>query len=123
MKPTHPVGARGEADAERYLSARGLTMVERRYRTPLGEIDLIARDRDAWIFIEVKTRPARRPGSPSGLDAITPAKQKRLVRSALIFMKQRRLHNAAMRFDVVAIEGDRIEWIPNAFEPTSFYTY
>jgi putative endonuclease len=111
------MGDRGEREAARYLRRHGLRIVLRGYRTPRGEIDLIARDGDTLVFVEVKTR---RQGVPA--EAVTPAKQLRLTLAALQFLTEHRLLDQRVRFDVVAIvwpEGGRgpvIEHIRNAFE-------
>ncbi len=121
MKSTHPYGAQGEDQAAVFLETQGLRIVEKRFLTHHREIDLIARDGDDWVFVEVKAR--RRAHGISALDAITPAKQKRLVQAALMYMKQNRLIDQSMRFDVVAVESGRIEWIKSAFVPADYYTY
>lgn len=92
----------------------------RHFQTRWGEIDLICRAKDTWVFVEVKTRS--RSYQPSAADAITPTKQKKLVNAALSFIKKNRLEGHDFRFDVVLIEGGCIEWIPGAFEPNFPYT-
>jgi putative endonuclease len=118
---TQLLGAWGEAAAANYLKERGLAIVGRHYRQKWGEIDLICRDGDAWVFVEVKTRTSI--SDPSAIDAVTPRKRERLMRAAMSYMKWKRLEGNAMRFDLVLIEADRVEWIPNAFELSSHYTY
>ncbi len=113
------LGDRGERAAAAYLRKRGMRIIVRNYKGAGGEIDLIARDGDTLVFIEVKTRQA---GTPA--EAVTPEKQKRITRAALAFLKKHDLLNAGVpsRFDVVAVvwpEADRqprIEHFPNAFE-------
>jgi putative endonuclease len=113
------LGDRGEREAARWLRRQGLRILVRGYRTPRGEIDLIARDGDTVVFIEVKTR---RAGEPA--EAVTPEKQRRISLAALQFLKRHNLLEGRSRFDVVAVvwpEADRsptIEHIPNAFEHT-----
>ena len=122
LKGKAETGSQGEDAAARYLEARGLTVKDRHYQTRWGEIDLICRDQDnTWVFVEVKTRT--RASHPSALEAITPAKQKKIVGAALSYMKKHRLQNQNMRFDVVAIEGADVEWIAGAFEPVTAYTF
>jgi putative endonuclease len=112
------LGDAGERAAARYLRRAGLRVITRGYRTPLGEIDLIARDRDTLVFVEVKTR---RQGQPA--EAVTPEKQRRLTNAAHQFLHRFRLRGHPCRFDVVAVVWPeeslppRIEHIPNAFEP------
>lgn len=111
------LGDRGERAAARHLRRRGLRIITRNYRTPQGEIDLIARDGDTLVFVEVKSR---RQGTPA--EAVTPEKQRRLTLAALHFMKRHDLLDCPCRFDVVAVvwpEGRRrpeIEHFPAAFE-------
>ncbi len=101
-RPEHsPVGVRGERIAARYLRDRGLALEDRNYRARSGEIDLIARDRDQFVFVEVKTRRSAAFGSPE--EAVTPRKQNRLVQTAQEYLKERRLENCEWRIDVVAI--------------------
>lgn len=111
------LGQTGEALAERHIKKLGYQILERNYRNRLGEIDLIARDNDTLVFVEVKTRRSDRYGSPRL--AITPHKQKKLSITALSYLKQTRQINCKARFDVVLINtaGDtpEIETIQNAF--------
>src|SRR4051794_40236267 len=94
-----------------------MRIILRGYRTPRGEIDLIARDGNTLVFVEVKTR---RQGVPA--EAVTPEKQRRLTLAALQFLKHHGLLKQPCRFDVVAIvwpdqdHAPVIEHIRNAFE-------
>jgi putative endonuclease len=110
-------GKAGEDLAAAYLNKQGYKILERNYRTPLGEIDLIARHRGLLVFVEVKTRSGTRFGA--GQDAVHHAKQARLRKLADYYLKQKRLGEVAVRFDVVAIllagSGAKIEIIQNAF--------
>jgi putative endonuclease len=121
ISPNQSLGNWGEEQAAQYLEARGLLVVDRHYRQKWGEIDLICRDGATWVFIEVKTRTKK--SLPSALDAITFHKRQRIIRAAMSYMKWKRLEECALRFDVVLIEAGRFEWIPNAFEGSSRYTY
>lgn len=111
------LGDRGEREAARFLRRKGLRVLLRGYRTDLGEIDLIARDGEVVVFVEVKSR---RQGAPA--EAVTPEKQRRLTLAALHFLKKHDLLEHPCRFDVVAIvwpEGRRpssIEHLTHAFE-------
>jgi putative endonuclease len=113
------LGARGEREAARWLRRQGFRILVRGYRTPRGEIDLIAREGDTLVFIEVKTR---RAGEPT--EAVTLEKQQRLSLAALQFLKRHRLLEQRSRFDVVALvwpdmsRSPTIEHIRNAFEAT-----
>jgi len=117
---TTELGDWGEDRAALHLAEQGLRVIERRYRTRWGEVDLICRQEDTWVFVEVKTRT--HASQPSAADAITPGKIHKLTKAALSYMKHKRRTGDNLRFDVVLIEAGRVEWIPNAFEPSSFYT-
>jgi putative endonuclease len=111
------LGDRGERAAARYLRRKGLRVITRGYRGPSGEIDLVAREGDRLVFVEVKTR---RRGQPA--EAVNPAKQRKLTLTALDFLKRFDLLDVPFRFDIVAIvwPDDRgrpqIEHLVNAFE-------
>lgn len=119
------LGERGEELAARHLAGLGMTIVARRHRTRLGEIDLIARDGEWLVFVEVKTRRGTDKGHP--FDAVDTAKQRRLVRLAEAYLAEARrrgvsgLDQQRVRFDVVAvIERDAgqppiVQHLPHAF--------
>lgn len=111
-------GKRGEGLAQDFLRKKGYKIVATNYHSPFGEIDLIARDKESLVFIEVKTRTSDDFGPPQL--AVTVKKQKQLIKSALLYLKQHHLYQQDCRFDIVAInlakDGDRsIELIKNAF--------
>ncbi len=112
------LGKEGERIAERYLRKKGYRLVERNYRSPAGELDLIVLDRRVIVFVEVKTRTQERFGAP--LESVHPLKQRKMIQAALFFLSQHRLHDRDARFDVVGIsfeDGEpAIEHIENAFE-------
>ncbi len=111
------LGDRGERAAARYLRGQGLRVLTRGHRNRFGEIDLIAREGEILVFVEVK---ARRQGVPA--EAVTPEKQRRLTLAATHFLRMHRMLEQRCRFDVVAIvwPDDRrepqIEHIRDAFE-------
>jgi putative endonuclease len=112
------LGERGERLASRHLKRQGMRVLLRGYRTEQGEIDLIARDGDILVFVEVK---ARRKGVPA--EAVTEEKQRRLTNVSMQFLRRYNLLEVRSRFDVIAIvwPDDRtppqIEHFRNAFEP------
>ncbi|MBQ7515418.1 MAG: YraN family protein [Schwartzia sp.] len=116
---TKNLGNSGEEAAARYLAACRYRIRERQYRCPLGEIDLIA-ERDGWlVFIEVKTRRSLRYGAPAL--AVTPTKQRRIIRTATWYLQQHPPADRPCRFDVVEVfrtsEGKwHIRQYENAFE-------
>jgi len=111
------LGDAGEDLAAAALKKQGYKILERNYRTPLGEIDVIARHQGFLVFLEVKTRRSLHFGEPQ--EAVSPAKQARLKRLADYYVKVKRQGEVKMRFDVVAITvseaGPQVEIIQNAF--------
>jgi len=111
------LGERGERTAARFLRHQGLRVLLQGYRARSGEIDLIAREGDILVFVEVK---ARRQGVPA--EAVTPEKQRRITLAALNFQRKYHLLEQRSRFDIVAIvwpddrRAPQIEHIRNAFE-------
>lgn len=114
-------GRRGEAAAADFLVRSGMKILDRNFRCPAGEIDLVVRDGGTIVFVEVRTRQTRGFGEPE--ESITGIKRQRLTRAAQWYLKQRRLENSPARFDVIAIRWDgeepEINWIVNAFEARS----
>ena len=114
---TKQKGDAAEDRALQHLQAQGLQLVQRNYRTPGrggGEIDLILRDADGTlVFVEVRQRSARDYGG--ALSSITPVKQRRIVFAARYFLLKLR-QDPPCRFDVVALEGEKLEWYPAAFD-------
>lgn len=96
------LGANGERFAATWLEARGYTIVERNWRCPYGELDVIARSGGEWVFFEVKTRRGRGMGAPE--EAVTRTKRARLVLSAQAYLAEHGCEDAPYRIDVLAIE-------------------
>lgn len=106
-------GAAGERSAERLLESHGLTIVERNYRTRMGEIDLVARDGDVLVFVEVRLRADDRFGGAAA--SIGPAKQRRLAAAASLYLA--RFGRAPRcRFDVVTLGQGEPRWLRGAFD-------
>src|SRR6266850_1182917 len=112
------LGISGEDLACDELRRRGYAILDRRYRTRFGEIDIIARDGETIVFVEVKARLTDDFGGAAA--AITGWKQRRIAGMAADYLARRRLHECPCRFDVVAIDfepaGARITVYPNAFD-------
>jgi len=112
------LGRQGERLAAEYLQRAGYRILEKNYRTRLGEIDLIAQDGRTLVFVEVKTRGTKTFGAPQ--EAVTKKKQQQLIRVAQEYLGREKLANRPARFDVVAVLFDKaevvIELIKNAFE-------
>ena len=101
MADRQVLGREAEDEAAAHLTRAGLHVVERNVRFPHGEIDLVCRDRDVWVFVEVKCRQARWGDTPAA--AVSWQKQRRLIRLAQHYLKWKGQDNARCRFDVVAI--------------------
>jgi putative endonuclease len=117
-RETQDVGAYGEREAARYLVRQGMTLVDRNWRGAAGEVDIIARDGDALVFVEVKTRRSRRFGQP--VEAIVPAKVRRMRRLAAQWLAASRVRPREVRFDVLSVLPQRdgrlrIEHLRSAF--------
>ncbi|MGF1642600.1 MAG: YraN family protein [Thiotrichales bacterium] len=114
MTTTRQRGDEAEKAALAHLRAAGLSLIEANFRSRFGEIDLIMRDGDSLVFVEVRYRKnARFGGSAASVDR---TKQQRLTRTGLVYLQTRRI-NSPCRFDVVAVSGDgQLDWLPNAFD-------
>jgi putative endonuclease len=106
-------GRQWENTAQLYLQGHGLVLVEANFRCKLGEIDLIMRDGATLVFVEVRQRAAG--AQVSAAASIGPAKIRRIVRAAQVYL-QRCQRVPPCRIDVVAIDGGRIEWLRNAID-------
>jgi len=116
---TKALGRWGEERATEYLSHKGLSVLERNYHCPLGEIDIIAQQDDVLIFIEVKTRRSMCFGLPA--EAVTFKKQMRYFKIAQYYMKENGIKDINCRFDVVEVILNRdgscqFNHIINAFQ-------
>ena len=109
------LGTQYEQLACAYLEEEGLRVIETNYRTRLGEIDIIARDGEELVFIEVKYRKDRSFGGAE--HAIPRKKQLTIIRVANMYIRMHRLpQNSFYRFDAVLIDGEEIQHIKNAWQ-------
>jgi len=119
------LGIRGEETAVNLLKENGYKILVRNYKTRLGEIDIIAKDKDTFVFIEVKSRHSDRFGLPA--EAVSRHKQRQISKAALSFLKENNLLNKKARFDVISVidsEGmPKLDLIKNAFELGQDFTY
>ncbi len=118
------LGKQGEELACRELQRRGYAILARRYRTRFGEIDIIARDGPALVFVEVKTRTSTAFGSAA--EAVTGRKQAKISLMASEFLLRRGAPAVPCRFDVVAVavgegKAPTVEVIRGAFDATTFH--
>lgn len=96
----HSLGAEGEELAVGYLQKRGYAVLHRNYRTPVGEADIIVRDRETVVFVEVKARSTPAFGQP--FEAVDFRKQEKLRKVALYYLKQKGVESP-VRFDVISV--------------------
>lgn len=109
-------GARYECMARRHLEQAGLVFVAANVRYRVGELDLIMRDGRQWVFVEVRYRRDARFGGAAM--SVTWRKQQKLLRSAALWLAARNasFDTVDCRFDVVAITGQQLSWLPDAFQ-------
>lgn len=108
-------GVCGEEQAETLLCSSGMSCIERRYRSPYGEIDLIMLDGETLVFVEVKAR--QNDSIYSAHSAVTPAKQRRIIQTALCYLNEHPEHVfRPMRFDIVGLSDDCAQHFPDAFQ-------
>jgi putative endonuclease len=111
------LGKKGEVLAAQYLKRQGYDIKEQNWRSSLGEIDLIARDKETIVFVEVKTRKSAHYGS--GEMAVDKHKQEQIAKVALSYLLKRGLKDVDCRFDVVSVmlseNKNKIELIKDAF--------
>lgn len=116
-KYSHLKGRKEEALAEKFLKKTGLKFIERNYYCRYGEIDLIFKDNEQLVFVEVRAR--KQNAQVNALESLTQAKLKKIRKTAQVYMVQFE-EIPSCRFDVIAISVnngtiDNIEWIQNAF--------
>ena len=119
------LGKSGEELAVDLLRENGYKIIARNYKTRLGEIDIVAHEKDTVCFIEVKTRRSDRFGFPQ--DAILKTKQRQISKAALGFLKDNNMLGKNARFDVVCVllsqDTPKLDLIKNAFELDGSFTY
>ena len=111
------LGERGEGLAIKFLKKKGYKIIEQNYKTPLGEIDIIAKDKDTIVFIEVKARESLSYGLP--FESVNITKRRKIANVALLYLKRFK-QTPPCRFDVISIyyENDipQFELIKDAFD-------
>jgi len=115
-------GREAERLALTFLQKQGLRLLAQNWRCSSGELDLVMRDKDSVVFIEVRYRRSNRFGGAA--QSVDSHKQRKLARSAQQFLQQNpALNNQTCRFDVIALgEAAQPQWIKNAFElPENYY--
>ncbi len=112
-------GQIAEQNALNFLQSRGLRLLQQNYRFKTGEIDIIMRDQDTLVFVEVRYRKSDRYGS--GAESITIAKRRRIINTAKHFLMKKKYTEQPCRFDVISASGPtddgmKLDWIKNAFD-------
>ena len=117
------IGNIGEEAAVQALKKRGYKIIARNYRTKMGEIDIVAKDGEYTVFVEVRLRKSNAFGSPA--DTIDKRKQQKIIKAAQLYSVKNDIYNTPMRFDAVLINADtdgeklvnkKIEIIKDAFQ-------
>lgn len=118
---SHRIGLEMEELASRYLEYKGYTVLDRRYKSRLGEIDLIAEQQDILVFVEVKYRKNLAAGRPALV--VSPLKQQKIRKTAMLYWQQycrKRGSDVSCRFDVIELWQEngkyRVHHYKNAFE-------
>ena len=115
MTQTATYGKVSEQAVSHYLHRHGYTVCDTNYTKRVGEIDVIARNRDTYVFVEVK---ARKNPQFAITTTITPQKQKKLIRTAQAYIHENKLSQYTFRFDVAIVSGDaNVSYIEHAFTP------
>ncbi|MDH3348458.1 MAG: YraN family protein [Desulfobulbaceae bacterium] len=113
------LGQNGEDAAAAYLQKKGYKVLARNYRQRFGELDIIARDGEVLVFVEVKTRRSQRYGTP--FEAVDRRKQRQLSKVALHYISRHNLYDQSARFDIVAVTwgengAPQFDLLTNAFD-------
>ena len=108
------VGANYEKIAGEYLILQGYEIIEYNFYSRIGEIDIVAKHNGYLVFVEVKYRENEEKGHP--LEAISLKKQRSISKCAFYYMQKNKLHDVPVRFDVVAILGEELQVVQNAFD-------
>jgi putative endonuclease len=109
-------GKKAEELAAAFLLAKGMTIIEKNFLAKVGEIDIVAKDGDEIVFVEVRARASRDFGGAAA--SVGGAKRRKLIRAAGLWIQARKW-DGACRFDVVAVDGGRLEHLPAAFDASA----
>ena len=101
MYTRHELGKEGEEEATKYLERQGYKIIQRNFECKQGEIDIIAKDKNEYVFIEVKTRQNRHYGMPC--EAVDARKQKHIWNATKYYLYIHKLENQYVRFDVIEV--------------------
>ncbi len=108
------IGEQQETNVCKYLESQGMVVLERNFRSRIGEIDIIAKEHEYLVFIEVKYRSSSASGFPE--EAVDFKKQSKIIQVAKFYLYRHGISEGKpIRFDVVAIIGNQMKWYKNAF--------
>ena len=112
-KKTYDRGVKAENVAALWLKLKGYKILERRYKTPVGEIDLIVRRKNIIAFVEVKARVSKE----AALECLTFSMRERIERAALQYISRHNIHGAQLRFDLITMSPPfKIHHLDNAWQ-------
>ncbi len=111
MNKIQTLGHGGESRAEEFLKERGYQVIDRNFHSRFGEIDIIAKDHDTLVFIEVKARLNNSYGSPE--ESVTPKKIDKIIKTGQYYCLIHNHQNLSQRIDVIAIDGPEIRHLKN----------
>jgi len=109
-------GKKGELIAKNYLISSGYKILDTNHRNKIGEIDIIAMDKEILVFIEVKTRTSINYGYP--YEAVNRKKQEKIIYTSFLYLKQNKLEDYQLRYDIIEVyltNSNKINHIENAF--------
>ena len=112
-KKNRKTGGNYEQAAGFYLEQHGYQILQYNYRCRIGEIDIVAKEGENLVFCEVKYRTG--PGKGSPLEAVDARKQRKIFQAAMYYLTEHHISDVPCRFDVIGIEGTRIQLVKNAF--------
>jgi len=106
-------GIQAEQRAKEYLISQNLDFIEQNFSVPLGEIDLIFKQANQWVFVEVKYRTNDTHGKAA--EHFTTSKRSKMVKAIMCYLQQHNLnlHHTSLRIDIVAIDDEQLEWLVN----------
>ena len=117
--PKQTIGHNAEEKAKIYLEKEGLQSLDQNYLCKMGEIDLVMKEGDYIVFVEVRFRDNE--NYTAALESITPSKQNKVIKAATYFLLENNLYNKVdCRFDVVVMDNLEIHWIKNAFSVEAY---
>lgn len=122
MLRTKTIGDMGEAAAVKYLRKKGYKIIDCNYRCRFGEIDIIAKFKDYYVFIEVKTRRSTLYGRP--IESINAVKMKHILKTLQFYLSQNRIYNSNIRVDAIEVFMNKENYIKiNHVENILYWRY